>query len=878
MNALPRREIEATNQAPDAPLLRTLLLTDICDSTEFVEKIGDVATGQLFRQHDQLVLELQQRWRGRLIDRSDGLLLLFERPIDGLGFALDYMKALKSLGDAHHLPLQARAGLHVGEVLTWRNSVEAVQQGAKPLEVEGLAKPMAARLMTMARPSQILLSPVAEPLVHRASRELGERGDNLLWKSHGRWQFKGVPGAMEIHEVGEAGIAPLRAPRNGAKAWRDVPFWRRPKSLLAEAAVLGILAFGAWFFFKPEPAIALGARDWVVVGDMRNQTGDERLDESLQQAFRISLEQSRYVNVLSDLKARETLQRMQKPEGTALDRNIASEIALRDGARAVILPTVSEVGGRLRVSAEVVDPSTQATVYAETADGRGIGSALDSVDDVTGALREKLGEAMASIQRDSKPLPQVTTGNIDALKAYALGEEAFASGNYEQAGIFYRRATEIDPKFALAYVGGVKVANARGRASEGVENLNKAFANGQNLTTRDRAYLEAWRARMLEPGAEAEAWLSMAKQYPDDFRAITNSGYLLFVQARYGEAAVQAEKAARAQNPGHGHALLLLGDSKLALGQISEAKSTYAKAAEIAPGLKGVATTRLLNAQTADRDFSAAAKTLAKTPKDYERIPPPFVIGYMMARGQFKDANREARAYAKAQSEVPSWSLSNQAMIRSLGLSGFGGDDSKKIRENELIASLSNGAEGMVGPANDQVLAHLCSAYVGYRASEDRIGQAVVNHYRKRSKLVDAAEVRSLWMVVMARAALAQGNAHAAQRAIQSIDSAVLPYQGWVTLLDAQLAQGLEAQALNTAYKVAAARGQAFSEINCGWRLQPLNVADSVLANLTIAEIQQRRGNSRAAETAIKAFDADGPAAQLPVQLRARRRALPTFN
>ena len=92
MNALPRREIEATNQAPDAPLLRTLLLTDICDSTEFVEKIGDVATGQLFRQHDQLVLELQQRWRGRLIDRSDGLLLLFERPIDGLGFALDYRK------------------------------------------------------------------------------------------------------------------------------------------------------------------------------------------------------------------------------------------------------------------------------------------------------------------------------------------------------------------------------------------------------------------------------------------------------------------------------------------------------------------------------------------------------------------------------------------------------------------------------------------------------------------------------------------------------------------------------------------------------------------------------------------------------------------
>ena len=42
--------------------------------------------------------------------------------------------------------MQARAGLHVGEVLTWKNSATAVQAGAKPLEVEGLAKPLAGRL------------------------------------------------------------------------------------------------------------------------------------------------------------------------------------------------------------------------------------------------------------------------------------------------------------------------------------------------------------------------------------------------------------------------------------------------------------------------------------------------------------------------------------------------------------------------------------------------------------------------------------------------------------------------------------------------------------------------------------------------------------
>jgi len=185
----------ADSQVPSTPQVRTLLLTDLVDSTGLVERIGDNAAAELFRAHDRIVLDLQQRWRGRLIDRSDGLLLIFERPIDGLGFALDYVRGLRELGRQHKQPLQARAGLHVGEVLLWENSVDAVQLGAKSLEVEGLAKPLAGRLMGLARPGQILLSATAEPLAHRAARELGERGELLVWKSYGRWRFKGLPEA-----------------------------------------------------------------------------------------------------------------------------------------------------------------------------------------------------------------------------------------------------------------------------------------------------------------------------------------------------------------------------------------------------------------------------------------------------------------------------------------------------------------------------------------------------------------------------------------------------------------------------------------------------------------------------------------------------------
>lgn len=417
---------DASSEALQAPRLRTLLLTDLCDSTALVERIGDNAAAALFREHDRLVVKLQQHWRGRLIDRSDGLLLLFDRPIDGLGFALDYARGLKTMGDAHALTLCARQGLHVGEVLTWRNSDEAISIGAKPLEVEGLAKPTAARLMSMARPGQILLGGgrVVDP--SRRARTRQSRRPVVVEIARAL--------ALQGHADSDGDLRSrrsrpdsLRMPKNSAKAWRDVPLWRRPAALVAEVGVVLAVGIAAWFFIRPQPAIAFASRDWVVVGDVRNLTGNTVLDGALEQALRISLEQSRYVNVLSDMKVRDTVTRMKRdPNTIVLDRSVASEVALRDGASAVLLPTVAEVGGKLRFSVELVDPRTQTTVYSEFVQGDGLPSALSSVDQVTRKLRQGLGEMVASIDKNSVPLPAVTTSSLDALRAYALGVEATA--------------------------------------------------------------------------------------------------------------------------------------------------------------------------------------------------------------------------------------------------------------------------------------------------------------------------------------------------------------------------------------------------------------------------------------------------------------------
>ncbi len=815
----------ASRHPASVPQLRMLLLTDLVDSTGLVERIGDMPAAELFREHDRLVLKLQQQWRGRLIDRSDGLLLLFERPIDGLGFALDYNRGLAGIGLARNLKLQARAGLHFGEVLTWRNSDEAVSVGAKPLEVEGLAKPMAGRLMAMARPGQILLSAVAEPLAHRAARELGERGQQLLWKSHGRWRFKGVPSVQEVYEVGEPGVAPLRAPPSTPKAWRDLPLWRRPAALAAEVALVIGIGIGVWFVTKPQPALAFGERDWVVVGDLRNLTGQKVLDDALEQAFRISLEQSRYVNVLSDLKARDTLARMQRKPGTLLDRAIASEIALRDGARAVILPTVAEVGGRVRVSVEVVDPHTQATVYAESADGTGAGSVLDSIDTVTAALRGKLGEAVKSIEMDSAPLPQVATNNLDALRAYALGVKAYGNGQYEEALQYFERATQLDPEFALAYMGAVRIHVSNVKTELARDSLARALALRGRLPARDALYLDAWSAEFQPQAARRapEKWKLLAGMYPDYYAGHANYSWGAFYLGRYDDALRSARAATAPQNSLRAIAFDQVGRIQLARDEYADALANFSQAAT---GNRN-GSRQMAAAYAATGDFAKAHALLGKLPRGdlathIERIT------IQLDQGRPADALRAAaQAEALARNSGAFWR--NLFQVIGLSIETAHGRDLPSARryQHAIDAAL----EGLEPPGaadrTERLYFALAATYLAQRAARGDVSERNLPRLAKLVSQVDDPRTDEMLTILRASQRRLDGDADAAAALLEPMIDGHELFQVHAALRDALRAGGHREAAQQQDRWLAEHRGRAYAEQAGVYVLQATNVADT---------------------------------------------------
>lgn len=175
--------------------LKALVLLDIVESTKFIERYGSLRASKVFFSHDKLVRTLIYKYEGTEIDKTDGFLIIFDRCIDGVNFAMAYHSTIpKRTG------LKARIGIHWGEVVMKYNDLKYVEKGAKRIEVEGMAKPVAARIMSLARGGQTLLS-------HKARRASELRKNfftpkDLRYKCLGKYSLKGVTKPMTVHAVG----------------------------------------------------------------------------------------------------------------------------------------------------------------------------------------------------------------------------------------------------------------------------------------------------------------------------------------------------------------------------------------------------------------------------------------------------------------------------------------------------------------------------------------------------------------------------------------------------------------------------------------------------------------------------------------------------
>jgi tetratricopeptide (TPR) repeat protein len=230
----------------------------------------------------------------------------------------------------------------------------------------------------------------------------------------------------------------------------------------------------------------------VVLADFTNETGDPVFDETLKTALSVSLNQSPFLNVLSDSNVGKTLKLMEKPPVTKLTPEVARELCQRAGSKAYIAGSIASLGSQYVLGLKVVNCQSGDTLAQEQATAASKEKVLDTLGETASKLRGELGESLVTVQKLDVPLEQATTSSLEALKAYSLGGKARNEKGYAAALPYHQRAIELDPNFATGYeaVGGDY--STLGEAGRGSEYYAKAFQLREHASEREKLAITAF--------------------------------------------------------------------------------------------------------------------------------------------------------------------------------------------------------------------------------------------------------------------------------------------------------------------------------------------------------------------------------------------------
>ncbi len=284
---------------------------------------------------------------------------------------------------------------------------------------------------------------------------------------------------------------------------------------LAAAAVVCIAMITGTLYWRSHKPVKFTERDIIVLADFANSTGDPIFDGTLKQALSIQLEQSPYLNVLSDDKVRKTLKLMNRPANQQLTREVAQEVCLRSNSTALLAGTIAAIGDHYLIGVEAVNCQTGGTLASAGVEAENRNHVLRSVSEVTTRVREKLGESLASLQKFNQPLEEVTTSSLEALQAYTQGQAQ--QGDDTAALPYFKRAVELDPNFAIAYA---SLGNAYGYDNSlRVRYLKKAYELRDRVSQRERFKIESayYDGVTGETEKSVRTYTEWVQSYPGDY-------------------------------------------------------------------------------------------------------------------------------------------------------------------------------------------------------------------------------------------------------------------------------------------------------------------------------------------------------------------------
>jgi eukaryotic-like serine/threonine-protein kinase len=159
----------------------------------------------------------------------------------------------------------------------------------------------------------------------------------------------------------------------------------------------------------------------VVLSDLNNTTGDSVFDGTLRQGLSAQLEQSPFLNLLSDDRIAQTLSLMAQPKDARLTHELAREVCQRTASAATIEGSIATLGSQCVLGLQAVNCRNGDLLAEEQVTANGKEQVLNALGEAATLIRRRLGESLASVEKYDAPPENVTTPPLEALRAYGLG-------------------------------------------------------------------------------------------------------------------------------------------------------------------------------------------------------------------------------------------------------------------------------------------------------------------------------------------------------------------------------------------------------------------------------------------------------------------------
>jgi serine/threonine protein kinase/tetratricopeptide (TPR) repeat protein len=363
-------------------------------------------------------------------------------------------------------------------------------------------------------------------------------------------------------------------PVEGRKLWKFLV----PVAVILVAAAIG----GAFFFRSRQTTHRLTDKDTIVLADFANSTGDAVFDGTLRQGLSVQLEQSPFLSIVPEQQVQQTLQMMGQMPDAKLTPEIARELCQRMGSAAVLDGSIAQIGTQYLLTVKAVNCVSGQSVASTEAQASDKNHVLEALGKTASDIRNKLGESLSTVQKLDTPLEQATTPSLEALKALSSGRRVWFTTGEAAAIPFYKRATELDPSFALAYAWLGIASTSIGESSIAAGYTRKAYELRDRTSEPEKYFISAVFHKEVTGNIEkaeqsCKLWI---QDYPrSDIPHVYLSGAIYPVIGQYEEAVEEAREAVRLK-PDSPISYAFLMFNYTALNRLDEAKVTYRQALE----------------------------------------------------------------------------------------------------------------------------------------------------------------------------------------------------------------------------------------------------------------------------------------------------------